>query len=93
MWPGQGLGEAIKTTCIHSVADLTGDRMAPVTTRLFRAPHHPISDAGLIGGRVPMPGAGSLAHQGVRSLDARPECRRQVLEVWRQPLEESVTRI
>jgi magnesium chelatase family protein len=54
-------------------------------------PHHAISVAGLIGGgHVPMSGKGSLAHDGVRFLDARPECRRQVLEVLRQPLEESV---
>jgi Magnesium chelatase, subunit ChlI len=78
-------------TRIHSVAGLTDDRTASVTTRPFRAPHHPISDAGLIGGgQVPMPGEVSLAHHGVLFLDAWPECRRHVLEVWSQPLEESV---
>jgi magnesium chelatase family protein len=59
------LVEAIETTRIHSVAGLTGDRTALVTTRPFRAPHHTISDAGLIGGsHVPMPGEVSLAHRG-----------------------------
>jgi magnesium chelatase family protein len=89
--PAMTLAEAIETTRIHSVAGLTGDRTALVTTRPFRAPHHTISDVGLIGGgHVPMPGEVSLAHNGVLFLDELPEFRRHVLEVLRQPLEESV---
>ena len=89
--PAMTLAEAIETTRIHSVAGLTGDRMAWVTTRPFRAPHHTISHAGLIGGgHVPMPGEVSLAHHGVLFLDELPECRRQVWGVWRQPLEKSL---
>jgi magnesium chelatase family protein len=85
------LAEAIETTRIYRVAGLTGDRTALVTTRLFRAPHHTISDAGLIGGGpVPMPGEVSLAHHGMLVLDARPECRRHIFEGLRQPLEEGV---
>ena len=85
------LPEAIETTRIHSVAGLTGDRTALVTTRPFRAPHHTISDVGLIGGgQVPMPGDVSLAHRGVLFLDERPECTRHILEVLRQPLEDGV---
>jgi predicted ATPase with chaperone activity len=92
--PAMTLAEAIETTRIHSVAGLTGDRTALVTTRPCRAPHHTISDAGLIGGgHVPMPGEVSLAHNGVLFLDEWPEFRRHVLEVLRQPLEESLTRI
>jgi magnesium chelatase family protein len=82
------LAEALETTRIHRVASLTDDRLALVTTRPFRAPPHPITEVGVIvGGQVPMPGTGSRAHHGVLCLDARPECRRHVLEVLRQPLE------
>src|SRR5262245_56477914 len=89
--PAMTLGEVIETTRIHSVAGLTSDRTALVTTRRFRAPHHTISDVGLIGGgHVPMPGEVSLAHHGVLFLDELPEFRRHVLEVLRQPLEEGV---
>jgi magnesium chelatase family protein len=89
--PAMTLAEAMETTRIHRVAGLTGDRTALVTTRPCRAPHHPISDAGLIGGgHVPMPGDVSLAHHGVLFLDELPEFRRHVLEVLRQPLEEGV---
>ena len=89
--PAMSLAEAIETTRIHRVTGLTGDRTAVVTTRPCRAPHHTISEAGLIGGgHVPMPGDMSLAHNGVLFLDEWPECRRHVLEVLRQPLEESL---
>jgi Magnesium chelatase, subunit ChlI len=90
--PAMTLAEAIETTRIHSVAGLTGDRTAWVTTRPFRAPHHTLSDAGLIGGgHLPMPGDVSLAHYGVLFLDKWPEFPRHVLEVLRQPLEDGVT--
>jgi magnesium chelatase family protein len=92
--PAMTLAEAIETTRIHSVAGLTGDRTALVTTRPFRAPHHTISDAGLIGGgHVPMPGEVSLANNGVLFLDELPEFRRDVLEVPRQPLQDGVVTI
>jgi magnesium chelatase family protein len=89
--PEMTLAEAIETTRIHSVAGLTGGRTAFVTTRPFRAPHHTISDVGLIGGgQVPTPGEVSLAHHGILFLDELPEFRRHVLEVLRQPLEEGL---
>jgi magnesium chelatase family protein len=92
--PDMTLAEAIETTRIHSVAGLTGNRTACVMTRPFRAPHHTISDVGLIGGgQVPMPGEVSLAHNGILFLDELPEFRRHVLEVLRQPLEDGVVTI
>jgi magnesium chelatase family protein len=91
MVPATSLAEAPEATRLYRVAGLTGDRTAAVTTRTCRAPHQTISDAGLSGGgHVPLPGEASRGHYGVRWLDARPECRRHVLEVWRQPLEEGV---
>jgi magnesium chelatase family protein len=84
--------EALQTTRVHRVAGLTRTRPAWVTARPFRAPHHAISDVGLIGGgHVPMPGEVSRAHHGVLCLDARPESRRHGIEVLRQPLKDGVT--
>src|SRR5918996_2513474 len=89
--PAMSLADALETTRIHRVAGLTGARTAVVTARPFRAPPHTIADVGLIGGgQVPLPGEVSLAHHGILFLDELPEFRRHVLEVLRQPLEESL---
>ncbi len=87
--PSLSLAEALDVTRIHSVAGLLPAGDALVTSRPFRAPHHTISYAGLIGGgAVPRPGEVSLAHHGVLFLDEVAELPRHVLEMLRQPLED-----
>jgi magnesium chelatase family protein len=87
--PPLTLEEAIETTKIHSIAGLLDEERGFCTVRPFRAPHHTISDVGLIGGSTnPSPGEISVAHHGVLFLDELPEFKRSTLEVLRQPLED-----
>ena len=87
--PPLSLHEALETTKIHSVAGKLGAQASLVSRRPYRAPHHTISDAALVGGGSnPQPGEISLAHNGVLFLDELPEFRRTALEVMRQPLED-----
>jgi magnesium chelatase family protein len=86
--------EALETTKIYSVMGMLKNNTPLLTVRPFRAPHHTISDAGLIGGgQTPKPGEVSLAHNGVLFLDESPEFKKNVLEVLRQPLEDGMVTI
>ncbi len=92
--PPMLLDEALEATKIHSIAGTLATHQALIVRRPFRAPHHTISDAGLLGGGAhPMPGEVSLAHRGVLFLDELPEFHRNVLEVLRQPLEDGAVTI
>ncbi len=92
--PKLSLDEALSTTKVHSVAGMIEPNQALVTTRPFRAPHHSISDAGLIGGgHIPKPGEVSLSHNGVLFLDELTEFKKNVLELLRQPLEDGYVNI
>ena len=86
--PRLAVDEALDVTRIYSVADMLPPDVPLIHHRPFRAPHHTISHAGLVGGgRWPRPGEISLAHRGVLFLDELPEFNSRSLESLRQPLE------
>ena len=92
--PEMSVEEALDVTRIYSVADALLPEMPIIRMRPFRAPHHTISHAGLVGGgNWPHPGEISLAHRGVLFLDELPEFGTRVLEVMRQPIEDKVVTI
>jgi magnesium chelatase family protein len=92
--PSLSIDEALDVTRIYSVADLLPQDTPLIQWRPFRAPHHTISHAGLVGGgNWPHPGEVSLAHRGVLFLDELPEFGPRVLEVLRQPIEDKVVTI
>ena len=87
--PPLSLSESLETTQIHSVAGKLNKNTSLISQRPFRAPHHTISEAALVGGgTIPQPGEISLAHHGVLFCDELPEFNKSTLEVLRQPLED-----
>jgi magnesium chelatase family protein len=92
--PRLTIEEALDVTRIYSVADQLPSDVPLIQNRPFRAPHHTISHAGLVGGgNWPHPGEISLAHRGVLFLDELPEFGPRVLEVMRQPIEDKLVTI
>lgn len=92
--PRMVITEALDVTKIYSVSGMLPSDVPLVIQRPFRAPHHTVSHAGLVGGgRFPRPGEISLAHRGVLFLDELPEFGQNVLEVLRQPLEDKLVTI
>ena len=92
--PRMTIEEALDVTRVYSVADQLPPDVPLIRSRPFRAPHHTISHAGLVGGgNWPHPGEISLAHRGVLFLDELPEFGARVLEVLRQPIEDKVVTI
>jgi len=86
--------EALEATAVHSLAGLLSAERGILTARPFRAPHHTVSAAGLVGGGDPVrPGEVSLAHHGVLFLDELVEFKGGVLEALRQPFEEGTVTI
>ncbi len=92
--PKMSFDESLEVTKIYSIAGLLPDDTPLIHHRPFRAPHHTISHAGLVGGgHWPRPGEISLSHRGVLFLDELPEFGRRTLEGLRQPLEDGVVTI
>ena len=87
--PGMTWEECLAVSKVYSIAGLLNEARPLIVTRPFRAPHHTISTAALVGGgRIPRPGEISLADRGVLFLDELPEFRQNTLEVLRQPMED-----
>lgn len=91
--PPLSFQEALQTSALYSVCGKLSSQSI-INQRPFRAPHHSISQAGLIGGgSTPQPGEVSLAHNGVLFLDELTEFKRHSLQALRQPLEEHLVNI
>lgn len=94
--PDMTFDEALETTRVFSVAQMTSARRALIVQRPFRSPHHTASTVSICGGgtgQQPRPGEVSLAHNGILFLDEVPEFNRSAIEVLRQPLEEGLVHV
>lgn len=92
--PPMTLDEALEVTRIYSVADMLQNDHPLMRQRPFRAPHHTISQPGMVGGgTIPRPGEITLAHRGVLFLDEVTEHNQKTLEVLRQPIEDKIVTI
>ncbi len=92
--PTLTMQESLEVTRIYSIVDMLSQAEPLVRQRPFRAPHHTISQVGLVGGgSIPKPGEISLAHRGVLFLDEINEHSSRVLEVLRQPIEDKIVTI
>jgi magnesium chelatase family protein len=91
--PPPTFSEALSASRIHHAAGLLDEAGGLLNHRPFRAPHHSVTVAGMVGDRTLRPGELSLAHTGVLFLDEAPEFSRSVLEVLRQPLEDGRVQI
>ncbi len=92
--PPMTMDESLEVTKIYSVAGMLPPQTPLLRARPFRAPHHTVSHAGLVGGgRTPRPGEITLSHRGVLFLDELPEFAHSVLESIRQPLEDRVVTV
>ncbi len=92
--PELTLEESLEVSAVYSVAGLLPKEQGLLTKRPFLHPHHTVSAYALAGGgRIPRPGAVSLAHKGILFLDELPEFKREALEILRQPLEEKQVQI
>src|SRR5436309_1158104 len=92
--PSLTMEESLEVTKIYSVAGMLPADTPLIRRRPFRAPHHTISHAGLVGGgRQPRPGEITLSHRGVLFLDELPEFAHSVLESIRQPLEDRLVTV
>lgn len=94
IFPPMTLEESMEVTKVYSILGLLDSERPLIQERPFRSVHHTSTKAALVGGgKVPVPGEISLAHEGVLFLDELPEFQKNVLEVLRQPLEDHQVRI
>ncbi len=92
--PPLELRESLEVSAVYSVAGMLDDKQPFITRRPFISPHHTISESALIGGgKIPRPGAVSLAHHAVLFLDEFGEFKRKTLDILRQPMEEKEVHI